>query len=83
MSSRVPTDYDMIHCKKYDHYTDHKGNYITKTGHLIDDYLVSDPAENNDQAKMIINKFVDQIKIKAFKLAHRCSEHKGPPNLEN
>ena len=25
----------------YNHYHDHRGNYITCTGHLIDDYAVS------------------------------------------
>ena len=42
MSARVPMEYDMIKDKKVKNYTDHRGNYITKTGHLIDDYLLND-----------------------------------------
>ena len=55
MSARVPMDYDMIKDKKVKNYTDHKGNYITKTGHLIDDYLLN---ENNDKvSKDLLDKF--------------------------
>jgi len=31
-------DYELIHLKKIKHFTDHKGNYITKSGYVIDDY---------------------------------------------
>ena len=32
------SDFDIIHVQKMEHFTDHKGNYLTRTGHKIDDF---------------------------------------------
>ncbi|CDW91790.1 folylpolyglutamate synthase [Stylonychia lemnae] len=32
------SDFDIIKVKKVSHFTDHQGNYLTKTGHKIDDF---------------------------------------------
>ena len=34
-------DFDVLHFKKYKNFTDHQGNFITITGHKIDDYLLA------------------------------------------
>ena len=34
-------DFDILQFKKYKNFTDHQGNYITVTGHKIDDFLLS------------------------------------------
>lgn len=35
------SDFDVIHVHRYSHFTDHTGNYLTKTGHKIDDFSLS------------------------------------------
>lgn len=48
-SGRVPTDYEIRLQKKGDqgHFIDHKGNFITCTGHMVDDF-----ANPTDQVKI-------------------------------
>jgi hypothetical protein len=36
------SDFDIIHIKKTPCFTDHQGNYITKSGFKIDDYYLKD-----------------------------------------
>ena len=40
MSSKAPSDFELLRLDKINHYTDHQGNYITKTGHKIDNYAI-------------------------------------------
>ena len=37
-SQKGISDFDIIHVHKYQHFTDHRGNFLTKTGHKIDDF---------------------------------------------
>jgi hypothetical protein len=41
MSSRIPSDFELLKLKKIKNYRDHQGNYITKTGHLINDFAIN------------------------------------------
>lgn len=38
---RQNRDFDILHYKKFKNFTDHQGNFITITGHKIDDYLLN------------------------------------------
>lgn len=40
-SQKVNSDFDIIHIHKMTHFTDHRGNYLTKTGHKIDDFSIN------------------------------------------
>ena len=42
MSSKLPSDFELLKLKKIKHYVDHQGNYITKTGQKIDNYAIED-----------------------------------------
>jgi len=39
-SSRVPSHFEAVQLRKIKNFTDHAGNYITKTGYKIDDYAL-------------------------------------------
>jgi len=39
-SSRVPSHFEAVQLRKIKSFTDHAGNYITKTGYKIDDYAL-------------------------------------------
>ena len=34
------SDFEVIHIHKMTHFTDHRGNFLTKTGHKIDDFSI-------------------------------------------
>ena len=56
--SKVPNEYDvkLLNLDKRDnkfHYRDHQGNFITRTGHVIDDYAIPmrKPADDSTRYK--------------------------------
>ncbi len=40
------SDFDILHVHKMTHFTDHKGNFLTKTGHKIDDFSLEPHIEH-------------------------------------
>lgn len=49
-------DFDVLHFKKFKNFTDHQGNFITITGHKIDDYLIGAPKVFNDESSCPASK---------------------------
>eukprot|EP00347_Sterkiella_histriomuscorum_P021884 403332429 len=55
------SDFDIIHVNKLSHFTDHQGNFLTKTGHKIDDFSISTPG-GQESTKNYINQAKTEIK---------------------
>ena len=49
-------DFDVLHFKKFKNFTDYQGNFITITGHKIDDYLIGAPKVFNDESSCPASK---------------------------
>ncbi len=49
-------DFDVLHFKKFKNFTDHQGNFITITGHKIDDYLIGQSKSFQDESFSPISK---------------------------
>ena len=51
-TARAPMDFEMITLRKIQNYKDHRGNYITKSGYLIDNYAIDRAEEARYAAKV-------------------------------
>lgn len=40
-TARTGNDFELLRLKNFAHFTDHRGNYITKSGHMISDFAVN------------------------------------------
>jgi hypothetical protein len=69
-TGRVPVDYHVKQQKLGEsaHYFDHRGNYITSTGHIVDDYAHTKAIESQLSHK-IRNKFVGSRNIPMKKIS--------------
>lgn len=64
ITGRVPTDYEikMLKLGENNHFIDHKGNYITSTGHIVEDYAA--PLEHSQQ-------FQKKPKDRSFSISYK------------
>ena len=52
----MPTDFEVFGVKKQKGIKDHRGNYITSTGHRIDDYTLKDTTVLKKELKMRLSQ---------------------------
>ena len=51
-TARAPTDFEMYGVRNIQSYKDHRGNYITKSGYLIDNYAMKTADDTGYAAKV-------------------------------
>lgn len=59
-SHKGASDFDIIHVHKLTHFTDHIGNYLTKTGHKIDDFSLDPTTEKSHDSKINLKQVINR-----------------------